>query len=99
VLGVIVMGLALTWLLYALFPFIAGGWLLTQWAAVSAALFGFGVVMFVGAATAIGCALWLLFRLGRPRQPLWIGAMGSVVSGAALYAAVITHIFPCSGPD
>jgi hypothetical protein len=98
-LRIVIMGLALLWLLYALFPFIAGGWVVSQLAAVSTALFSFGVVMFLGATTAIGAAVWLLVRLGRPRRPLWIGGIGSVLAGAALSTAAFTHIYPCSGPD
>ncbi|MFZ0801611.1 MAG: hypothetical protein WBQ09_16870 [Terriglobales bacterium] len=98
-LRIAVMCLALLWLYYALFPFIAGGWVVSQLEAVSAALFGFGVAMFLGATATIGSALWLLVRLGRPRRPLWIGGIGSVLAGAALSTAAFTHIYPCSGPD
>jgi hypothetical protein len=98
-LRIAVMGLALGLLLYALFPFIAGGWVVSQLASVSKALFGFGVAMFLGATATIGSALWLLVRLGRPRRPLWIGGAGSVLAGTALSTAAFTHIYPCSGPD
>jgi hypothetical protein len=94
-----VMGLALGLLLFALFPFMAGGWFVSQWAAVSTPLFSFAVVMFLGAMAAIGSALWLLVRLGRTQQSLWIGGIGSLLSGAALATAAFTHIYPCSGPD
>ena len=98
-LRIVIMCLALLWLYYALFPFIAGGWVVSQLAVVSTALFNFGVAMFLGAAATIGSALWLLVRLGRPRRPLWIGGIGSVLAGAALSTAAFTHIYPCSGAD
>jgi hypothetical protein len=93
------MALAPGWLLYALFPLLAGGWIVSQWAAVSTALLSFGVVMFLGAAAAAGSTFWLLVRLGRPQRPLWIGSVGSLLSGAALSTAAFSHVYPCSGPD
>jgi hypothetical protein len=98
-LRIAVVSLALLLLLYALFPLLAGGWVVSQWAAVSTALLSFGFAMFLGAAVAVSSAIWLLVRFGRPRKPLWMGGAGSLLSGAALCAAVLTHIYPCSGPD
>jgi hypothetical protein len=94
-----VMALAVGVFLFALFPLLAGGWIVSQRGAVSTALLGFGVVMFLGAAAAAGATLCLLVRLGRPQKLLWAGSMGSLLSGAALSMAAFTHIFPCSGPD
>jgi hypothetical protein len=94
-----VMALALGWLFFALFPLLAGGWIMSQWGAVSIVLFGFGVVMFLGAAAAVAATGWLLVRLGLPERPLWMGSIGSLLSGVALSTAAFTHIYPCSGPD
>jgi hypothetical protein len=99
VMRIAVMAVAVGLLLYALFPFLAGGWIVSQWAAVSTALLSLGFVMFLGAAATVGSALWLLVRLGRPRQPLWMGGIGSLLSGAALCSAALTHVYPCPGPD
>jgi hypothetical protein len=91
------MGLALM-LLYGVVPVVFGYIVVSDWAAVRAAVIVCGAIFLLSGGTMLASAIWLLVGLGRQRLPLWTGGIASILSGGVLAGASLTHVLPCSGP-
>ena len=81
------------------FVSVFGGYqLVSDWAAEGASLVVVGAGLLLGGAIMLVSAVWLLVSLGHQRLPLCSGGIASLLSGAVLVAATISHVLPCSGP-
>ncbi len=85
-------------LLYGIIPFVFGYLYVSDWAAEGTALKVCGASFLLSGGTMFVSATWLVVGLGRQRFPLWTGGIASILSGAVLAGASLTHVLPCSGP-
>ncbi len=91
------MALALP-LMFGVVAVVVGYQIVCDWAEEATVLVASGAVLLLCGATMLASAAWLLVSLGRHRPPLWSGGVASLLAGAVLAAATISHVLPCSGP-
>jgi hypothetical protein len=92
------MFLALPMLFFGILISLYGAHGIAEWQSEGAALIVASVALSLTGVAIAGAVLWLWGSLGRNRWALMIGGSASVVSGAVLAAAVLTHVMPCNGP-